>query len=101
MKHNLELQICLDDLAHPRNGIKPISDMIKKVKAAVFAKSGKVTDVTFDNKPDPVHNPDGNIGTLHFAVATPYFCNATLEIDHRMTVRNEVYPLIEMKVTFQ
>lgn len=83
-KHELKIHICLadfDNLPHPgRTAIEQTFKLIEQVKAAVFAKGGRVHSFTFDNTPTRELNPCGDLATLSFDVRTPYDTK-TAELD--------------------
>ena len=70
MNKTYTLQVCLEDFKSGRQGIEFIFDLIEKVKAAVFAQSGKVVSYSFSNQPNRDFNIDGNVGTLSFEILT-------------------------------
>jgi hypothetical protein len=104
MKKNYFVQFCLDDFKSGKQAVEVVFDIIEKVKAAVFAQSGKVVSYSYSNVLDRECNINGMISTITFEIAThdeyyrelvvDYWMDATLRDYHGSPL---VYPMVSFR----
>lgn len=87
MKKTYAVHFCLEDFKSGKQAIEVVFDLIEKVKAAVFAQSGKVVSYSYSNVPDRDMNIDGNVGTISFEVITHDEYARELVVEHWLDPR--------------